>query len=192
MKLILFISTLLTGMAGQAASLQSEFATGRAYYSSGEFKKAASQFQLALNADPSNAEFYYWTGMSYQMLADISAPFNRKYNSKARAYLTQAMELAPDRSDYRRELFDFLLGSAGRSQARWRQAAGILRTVSESDPDYNHMRWRFEQERSVNASAGAQLSRILLAVPRAAYGITALPVSALSSRRDAEVATALR
>jgi tetratricopeptide (TPR) repeat protein len=192
MKLILFISMLLTSMAGQAASLQSEFATGRAYYSAGEFKKAAAHFQLALNADPRNAEFHYWTGMSYQMLADISAPFDRKYNSKARAYLTQAMELAPDRSDYRRELFDFLLGSAGCSEARWRQAAGILRTVSESDPDYDHMRRRFEQERSVNASAGARLSRILLAIPRAAYGVTELPVSALSSRRDAELSTALR
>ena len=88
MKLILFILILLAGIGSEAAGLQSEFATGRAYYSEGEFKKAASHFQLALNADPNDAEFYYWTGMSYQVLADIASPFNRKYNSKARVYLT--------------------------------------------------------------------------------------------------------
>ena len=37
--------------------------------------------------------------MSYQALADIMAPLDRKYNTKARIHLTKAMELAPDRPD---------------------------------------------------------------------------------------------
>ena len=35
-------------------------------------------------------------GMSYQGLATIAAPFDGRYNSRARLYLTKAMELAPD------------------------------------------------------------------------------------------------
>lgn len=181
----------LASLVGQAAAEQSEFTVGRAFYTEGEFKKAAAHFQRALKTNPNDAESCHWMGMSYQALADIAAPLDRKYNSKARAYLTKAMEMAPNRPDYRRELFNFLLGSAGSSRVALRQAAGILRTVSESDPDYNDMSRRFEQERSVNSSVGARLGKLLLALPRAAYGIAELPVSALSSRPDAAPPTTL-
>ena len=185
MKLSLFVLTLLAGLGAEGASQASEFATGRAYYMEGEFKKAVAHFQLALNANPNDAESYYWIGRSYQVLADIQSPFDYKYNSKARIYLMKAVELAPRRSDYRRELFDFLVDSAGSSRAALREAADLLGTVRELDPEYSYMRRRFDPERRANASADARLGRLFLIVPRAAYGIAALPASALSSRRAA-------
>jgi tetratricopeptide (TPR) repeat protein len=178
------ILILLIGLGGQAAGQGSELAIGRAYYTDGEFKKAAAHFQLALKTNPNDAESYYWAGMSYQVLADIATPFDGKYNSKARFYLTKAMELAPTRLDYRRELFDFLLDSAS-SRTALRQAANILVTVSESDPDYSSMRRRFENESRGNFSANARLGRLFLAAPRAVYRVVELPASALSNRRDA-------
>src|SRR5882724_4518744 len=123
MKLSLFVLTLLAVLGAEAAGQASEFATGRAYYMEGEFKKAVAHFQLALNANPNDAESYYWMGRSYQVLADIQSPFDYKYKSKARINLTKAMELAPGRSDYRRELFDFLVDSGGASRGAMRQAA---------------------------------------------------------------------
>lgn len=183
MKLNLSVLILLAVLGGEAAGQESEFATGRAYYRDGEFKKAAAHFQLSLKVNPNHAESYYWMGMSYRVLANIAFPFDSRYNSKARIYLTKAMELAPGRLEYRRELFDFLVNSAGSSRAAARQAADLLRAVPEPDPDYNYMRGRFELERRANASPNARLGRLFLAIPRATYRLADLPVSALSSRR---------
>ena len=183
MKLYSSILILLAVLGSEAAGQKSEFATGRAYYTEGEFKKAAAHFQLALNVNPNDAESYYWMGRSYQVLADIASPFDYKYKSKARINLTKAMELAPGRSDYRRELFDFLVDSGGASRGAMRQAADLMRTVPEPDPDYNYMHRRFELASKVNASADARLGGLFLAIPRATYRIAELPTSALSSRR---------
>lgn len=186
MKMTLSILTLLAMFSGQAAGQRSEIETGRAYYTEGEFKKAASQFQLALNAEPNSAESYYWMGMSYQRLADIALPFGGHYNGKARTCLTKAVELAPNRSEYRRELFEFLLDPAGWSRTALRQAADILRTTSESDPDYDDMRRRFESERKANSSTEARLGRLILALPQAGYRIAESPMTALAHRSVAQ------
>ena len=185
MKLNLSLLILLALLGSEAAAQGSEFATGRAYYMDGEFKKAVTHFQLALKVNPDDAESYYWMGMSYQVLADIASPFDYKYKSKARINLTRATELAPGRLDYRRELFDSLLDSAGSSRAAARQAADLLQTVPESDPGYSYMHGRFECERRANASPEARLGRLFLAIPRATYRIADLPVSALSNQRAA-------
>ncbi len=178
----MLVLVMLACLGGQAAGQQSEFAAGRAYYAQGEFRKAAAHFQLALKTNPNDAEAYYWMGMSYQVLADIATPLGGKYNSKARLYLTKAMELAPSRPDYRRELIDFLVDSANSSGIALKQAVDILQTVSESDPDYSYMRRRLEHESGSNSSAEAILGSLFLVGPRAVYRIAELPASALSSR----------
>ncbi len=185
MKLYLPVLILLAVLGSEARGQESEFAAGRAYYIEGEFKKAVTHFQLALKVNPDDAESYYWMGMSYHMLANIAFPFAGKYNSKARICLTKAMELSPTRSDYRRELFDFLVDSAGSSRDALRQAADLLRTAPEADPDYLYMRQQFELESKANASVNARLGRLFLAIPRAAYRLAELPASALSSQRAA-------
>ena len=78
MKLNLSVLILLAVLGSEAAGQESEFATGRAYYTEGEFKKAVAHFQLALKVNPSDAESYHWMGMSYQVLADIAFPFADK------------------------------------------------------------------------------------------------------------------
>jgi tetratricopeptide (TPR) repeat protein len=185
MKLNVLILMLLAAFGGRASSQQSEFAIGREYYAEGEFKKAAAHFQLALNTNPNDAESYYWMGMSYQGLADIATPFGGKHNSKARVYLTKAMELAPGRPEYRRELFELLVDSADSSGTALKQAADILQTISECDPEYNYMRRRFEHERRVNSSADVRLGRLFLIGPRAVYRIAELPASAHNALKSA-------
>jgi tetratricopeptide (TPR) repeat protein len=171
---------LVAGFHLQAASEGSEFAAGRASYIAGEFKKAASHFQLALRVDPNNAGSNYWLGMSYQVLADIASPFNGNYTAKARTYLTRAVQLDPGRKLYRRELFEFLLDSAASSRTALRQAAALLQMVSESDLDYIDMRRRLEHETRLNSSPEVSLARLFLAAPQAAVRIAGLPASALS------------
>ena len=149
-----YVSILLVIFAAHAAGQQSELAAGRASYQSGEFKQAVAHFQLALHADPRNAESNYWLGRSYETLADIATPFGRKYRFLARTHLTRAAELAPGRSEYRSELFEFLLDSGRQHQAR-----DILLRSAESDPDYEYMLLRFQQTRRLNASVNAWLTR---------------------------------
>jgi len=185
MKLNLSVLILLAVLGSEAVAQESEFATGRAYYMEGEFKKAVAHFQMALKVNPNDAEAYYWMGMSYEVLADIAVPFAGKYTSKARVCLTRATELAPSRLDYRRELFDFLVDSASSARGALRHAADLMRTVPEPDPDYSDMHRQFELQTKENASVDARLGRLFLAIPRAAYQIAELPASALSSRRAA-------
>jgi hypothetical protein len=124
-------------------------------------------------------------GMSYQVMADIAAPFGGKYNSRARACLTRAVELAPDQPKYRQELFAFLLDTSGSSRAARREAAEILSATAETDPEYSDMRWRFEEQRKHDRTVEARLGRLILAPPVTAYRIAEAPVSAWSSLRGA-------
>jgi tetratricopeptide (TPR) repeat protein len=173
MKVKVSLLILLASLGAEAAVQGSDFAIGRAYYAGGEFKKAAAHFEMAVKSNPSDAASYYWVGMSYQALADIAFPFAGKYASRARVCLTRAAELAPERLDYRKELFDFLL-DPGSSGSAARQAAAILRRVSPNDPDYDTMRRQFARESKANASADARLGTLFLAVPRAAYRLAEL------------------
>jgi tetratricopeptide (TPR) repeat protein len=146
-----------------ALAQQSEFATGQSNYRAGEFKVAISHFQRALVANPKDAASNYWMGRSYETLADIATPFGRKYRSLARTYLTAAAELAPDRPEYRRELFDFLLDAN-----QQRLALGVLKASAETDPEYDYMLSRFEQTRKVNSSFNGRVCagfRVLTFVP---------------------------
>jgi tetratricopeptide (TPR) repeat protein len=154
-----------------STSLPSARSIGKAYYHDGEFKKAAAQFRRAIEMNPNDAESHYWMGMSYEKLADIAVPFDGRYRSKARMCLKKAMELAPDRAIYRRELFDSLLDVDGASSASFRQAAEILRAVPESDPDHRYMAERLAAEAKENSAMEARLTRVFLAVPRATYRI---------------------
>ena len=171
MKMNLTILMLFTAFNAPAAAQRSEIETGRAYYTEGEFKKAAVHFQLALQTGPDAAESYHWLGLAYERLADIALPFGGRYNAKARSCLTMAVDLAPSHPEYRRELFEFLLDPSAWSRSAARQAAYILRTTPESDPDYPDMRRRFETESKANTAAEARLGRLFLAVPQAAYRV---------------------
>jgi hypothetical protein len=103
---------------------------------------------------PSQRRVELLAGRSYETLADIATPFGRKYRSLARTHLTRALELAPGRSEYRGELFEFLLDCGRQNQAR-----DILLQSAESDPDYEYMLSRFQQTRRLNASLNGWLAR---------------------------------
>jgi tetratricopeptide (TPR) repeat protein len=170
MRLYLHFAVLVAACCWQAAGQQSEFAAGRQYYSDGEYQKAAAHFELAAKADPRDAAAYYWAGRSQEMQAAIATPFGGKCAAKARINLAKAVELAPERPQYRQELFDFLLDSAWLSPSSLRQAAAMLRATSEDDPDYVEMRRRLEEERHASSSVASRLAQLLLAGPRTAFG----------------------
>ena len=131
-----------------------EVVAGRADYRSGEFRQAAAHFQLALKTAPQSAEAHYWLGRSYETLADMATPFGRHYRSEARTHLTKAAELAPARSEYRHELFEFLLDTGSERQAR-----AMLLACAESDPDYDYMLARYSEMHRLNTSVNGRFTR---------------------------------
>jgi hypothetical protein len=168
-------------LCSHAAEQNGQVATGRDYYAKADFKKAAARFQLLCNNDD-DAEACYWTGLSYERLADVRMPFGCKTDFKAHQYLSKATKLAPQRREYRDALFNFLLSTSDCSRTALREAAGILSTIPESDPEYRQMSRRLEDEKLFRASAGAQLGRLFLMIPRATYSMAALPVNVVSDR----------
>jgi tetratricopeptide (TPR) repeat protein len=180
MKLAFSILTASMAFHANAADRSPEYSEGRAYYADGNFKKAVAHFELALRADPDDADANYWTGMAYQRLADIATPFGGKYNSRARRYLSKAVLLSPNRPDYRLELFNHVLDSADATHSRPPREVGALLAISESDPEFPEMQRRLESaSRQGLFSAGVILDRLFLTAPRLAYDLSSLPLSAL-------------
>jgi tetratricopeptide (TPR) repeat protein len=179
MKLAFCIITVFAAFHANAAERSPEFDEGRAYYAEGDFKKAVVHLQLALKADPDNADANYWTAMAYQRLADIATPFGGKYSSKARRYLSKAVLLSPNRADYRLELFNHVLDSADATHSRPPREVGALLSVSESDPEFAEMQRRLESASRQGFSVGFVLDRLFLTAPRLAYDLSNLPLSAL-------------
>ena len=146
MKLNLSVLILLAALGGEAAGQESEFATGRAYYTEGEFKKAAAHFQLALKANPNDAESYYWMGMSYQVLADIAFAVRGQVQLKGARL--------PDEGDWNSRLVGWTTvgnystfcwippAPRGPRCGRLQTSCGRFR---KPIPDYSYMRRRFEQ-----------------------------------------------
>ena len=100
MKLLFSILAGLAALSAQAAEQNREFDNGRDYYANADFKKAASLFKIACDTN-NDAEACYWTGISYERLADVRMPFGCRTDAKARQYLSKALNLAPHRRDYR-------------------------------------------------------------------------------------------
>ncbi len=166
MKAQLAVVLLALACAGRAAELRSDLAAGRAYYGDGEFKKAAAHFERAVKSDPDNAASHFWLGKSYGVLGNIGGPALGKHASaKARIHLTKAVGLAPNRQDYRDELFEFLVGS-DHSRGALLRAEQVLRTLPESDPDYRSKQSWLLQERSSRSSAQSRVGALILLAPQ--------------------------
>ena len=178
MKLTMWALLAGTALCMQAAEPNRKFATGREYYSAAQFGKAASLFQVSCNHD-SDAEACYWTGLSYERMADISMPFGCRTSAKARRYLQRAANLAPDVAMYRGALFDFLLEDGDCSRTALREAAGMLSEMLEGDPQFDLMRTRLEQAAHWSGSPEQHLATLFLVIPRATYDTTAVAGAAL-------------
>jgi tetratricopeptide (TPR) repeat protein len=166
------VMLMLVSAAGSpAADLRSDLAAGQDCYRQGNFKPAVSHFRRALRVNEYDAELNYWMGRAYEGRADVATPFGAGYQSKALVFLRRAVALAPDRAEYRRELFDFLLYSAEVSPARLRLCADVMSRMAESDPEYPLMRRRLELAVRMASSPNARLDRLMLGVPRTAFGV---------------------
>jgi tetratricopeptide (TPR) repeat protein len=67
-------------------------ALGRAYFRSGHYQRAATEFSAVVERSPANDYAHFCLGRSFQKLGD---------RSNARRHLSLAFGMRPDRNDYR-------------------------------------------------------------------------------------------
>jgi tetratricopeptide (TPR) repeat protein len=135
-----------------AAALSDPLQEGEAYYFSGDFKKAKSQFELKMKASPNEPEPYLWLGRSYAVMADLKAPvLSTRTRLKARMYLAKAVELSPRCADCRHELLALLLESDD-SISGLPETKILLANTPESDPDYASLQALLAQRRHESLS----------------------------------------
>jgi tetratricopeptide (TPR) repeat protein len=178
MKLSIAVATslffLCLAFRAQGAELRNHFETGESYYNSGEFKHAIYQFEQALRTRPRDPALHFWLAKSYEMVAIINGPlFDRRPFSKAHAFLAEAVQLAPEDREYRRELFDFLIEFDSSLHAL-DEAYKILQSTDESDPDYPLMQLRLHQAHQARRSPEFLASAVTVSVPRNAIGLAQL------------------
>lgn len=138
------------------ASARGAFSRGRVYYDAGEYDNAASQFKEAVKEDPTNAEAYYYLGMSYRAerafdaadafktAVNLDPDYIDAYCSLGEVYnqlemyknsiqaLRQALRIEPDN-------FDALiqLGIAYASDKEYKAAVKVLERALNIEPDAN-------------------------------------------------------
>jgi len=166
-----------------AAALSDGLQKGKTYYFAGEFKKAISQFELTIEANPNDAEPYLWLGKSYALLADTKAPIlATRARLKARRYLAKAAQLAPDCAECRRELFDFLVDSDS-SRSELRQAKALLKKTPESDLDYPWMQSSLAQARRQRSGPEHLTTQFFAAPSEAVAQLSLRPAAVLRVQR---------
>jgi tetratricopeptide (TPR) repeat protein len=167
MKLhVVVIVLLIFASAASSAESQGDRDAGHRDYAAAEFKKAVSHFQRAIKADPKDADSCFWLGKSYEMLADLSGPLlGTRTSFKARLYLAEAFQLAPNNDDYRHELFEFLIVS-DHSPGALHLAETIIQMTPESDPDYPFMQLQWQKECRLRSSAEYRVERAFGFLPQ--------------------------
>jgi hypothetical protein len=167
MRRALWIAVVVASQSATGAERYSGIAAGQEYYTAGKFKLAAAYFRPGCDIGH-DAEACYWSGLSYERLADVRIPFGCSTETKAHEYYGKAAGIAPAHRAYRDALYDFLL-NADCSRSALREAAAILKAMPASDPDYARMRTRLDEQRRLHGSADERLASLFLIVPRAAY-----------------------
>jgi Flp pilus assembly protein TadD len=166
---------LILPLAVSAVTPSESLQNGKDYYFAGEFKKAITHFQRTIKAYPNDPEPYLWLGKSYAVLADLNAPvLGARARAQARLCLAKAVQLAPESPEYRRELFDFLVGSDDAWFAG-RDAEALLRRMPASEAEDPERQFRLRQKRQEHSSPEAIAGKLLVWAPETLVRWTGRP-----------------
>lgn len=87
---------------------------GRAAYGMGDYRKSTDFLEKAVQANPSNSQYYHWLGRAFGKRAETSIPITAPhYASKARQNFEKAVQLDASNGEALNDLFEYYLQAPG-------------------------------------------------------------------------------
>jgi cytochrome c-type biogenesis protein CcmH/NrfG len=152
------------------------FLIGRNSFMTGNFKGASESFERAIQASPSNSEYYDWLGRAYGRRAETSNPLMAPvWASRARQAFEKSVQLDPNNTDALADLFDYYLEAPGFLGGGYDKAFAVAEKVSAIDPgEAYYDRFKLDQKRKEFGRAEQHLRQAVAAAPHSVGHIIAL------------------
>jgi cytochrome c-type biogenesis protein CcmH/NrfG len=152
------------------------FLIGRNQFMTGNFKAASDAFEKAIQASPSNSEYFDWLGRAYGRRAETSNPVMAPaWASRARRAFEKSVQLDPKNKDALADLFDYYLEAPGFLGGGYDKAFSVAEKVSAIDPgEAYYDRFKLDQKRKEFGSAEQHLRQAVAAAPHSVGHIIAL------------------
>jgi tetratricopeptide (TPR) repeat protein len=152
------------------------FLRGRAYFMTGEFKKATDAFERAITARPNSSEYFDWLGRAYGMRAETANPLMAPaWASKARQAFEKSVQLDGKNREALGDLFDYYLEAPGFLGGGYDKAFGVAEKLSVIDPgEAYYDRFKLDQKRKEFGNAEQHLRQAIAVAPRSVGHIVAL------------------
>lgn len=142
--------------------------TGRSYFMSGDFKRAAEAFEKAAALEPENSDYHLWLGRAYGRRAETSNMFVAPgLASKARRCFERAVDLNPKNLEAINDLFEYYLEAPGFLGGGMDKATELSRRIEQLDPvEYHYAQAKIAEEKKQYQQAEQQLRRAAELAPR--------------------------
>jgi hypothetical protein len=178
MKAGVFALLLFSGIAAAAPGSGcggAQAAQGLAWFGETDFRRAATGFAGAIEANPDCAEAHFWLGRSLVRRYESSSPlFGGRRLRKARVELERALQLQPDRADYALEMAQFYLDNPDSFRGGLDRAAEVLTLVPAGDFAAEDLRLRLDHTRSERRSHGRIRRALIWLTAQGRYGMSCL------------------
>jgi Flp pilus assembly protein TadD len=140
---------------------------GRAYYMSGDFKRASEALEKAVQSEPQNSRYHNWLGRAYGRRAEtssfVTAP---SLATKARKSFEQAVELDPRNQEAVNDLFEYYLEAPGIMGGGLDKAEALSLRIRELSPaEYHFAKAKLAEKRKQYKAAEEQLRQAVNLAP---------------------------
>ena len=123
--------------------------TGKSYYGSGEYKRAAEALEKATALRPEDSTLYMWLGRVYGRRAETSSFLTAPlYASRARQYFEKSIQLDPRNLEAMDDLLDYYLDAPGFLGGGLDKAQSLAERIGALDPaEFHYAQARIAEKR---------------------------------------------
>lgn len=134
---------------------------GRSYLMMGAYHDATDALNKAVEGEPGNASYYHWLGRAYGRRAENAFPVAAPgYATKARANFEKSMQLDPNDSENRNDLFEYYLQAPSLLGGGVDKASKLADDIARRDPaEGEFAKARIAEHRKDLAQAEAHLKK---------------------------------
>ncbi len=148
-------------IAGKDRDARTNALLGRSYLMMGAYHDATDALNKAVEQEPGNAAYYHWLGRAYGRRAETAFPVAAPgYATKARANFEKSMQLDPNDSENRNDLFEYYLQAPSLLGGGLDKASKLADDIARRDPaEGEFAKARIAEHRKDFAQAEAHLKK---------------------------------